>query len=109
MKTKWIASKRRTGKTTQLIGMADNRQGYIVCHSREEANRIAHEARVMDANINFPLTYHEFVSGQYYGRGVDTVYIDNADMLLSYLCQHGVKLGAVTINEEVFLPTSPHP
>jgi hypothetical protein len=102
MSTKWIASKRRTGKTTRLIGLAEDRRGYIVCHSREEAQRIADEARRMDVKINFPLTYDEFVRGQYYGKGVETVYIDNADMLLHYLCHHGVRLGAVTINEEVF-------
>lgn len=102
MSTKWIIGKRHTGKTTRLISMADKCRGYIVCHSRDEAKRIADEARRMGASINFPMTYNEFVKGEYYGIGVDTLYIDNVEMLLRYLCIHRVKLGAVTINEEVF-------
>jgi len=39
--TQFILRSRQAGRTTELIRKVDNCNGYIVCHNRNEAKRVA--------------------------------------------------------------------
>lgn len=88
---------RRNGKTTELIKMCAENGGYIVCRSKEIAKMIQVQAKEMGLSIPLPLSYTEFISGSYYGRRIEKIYIDDADELLKRLA-HGVVLEAITIS-----------
>jgi hypothetical protein len=91
MLPKLIVGDRHSGRTIELIKAAAKAESngytcYIVCHSREEARRIAERAETMGLRIGFPLTYDEFIHRSYAGNNVDRFYIDNLRMLLTHIC-----------------------
>lgn len=96
---KIIHRPRTGGKTTELIKMADGKKGYIVCHSVIEAMRVFTLAEDLGANINMPITHEEFLDGQYHGKGVQLVYIDNVEKLLERIALGRVTVAAVTFNK----------
>jgi len=85
-------------KTSELIRMTHNNGKYIVCHNHKEAYRIAEVARESKFNIQFPLTYQEFVNRRYSG-GIPALLIDNVDALIQYMAK--VKVEAITIDKEL--------
>lgn len=91
-----IMGNRNSGKTTKLIEEAHKYNGYIVAIDRQDADRIYKQAMMMDKDINYPLTYAEFIGNRYYDRGVRHIYIDNAEMLLQRMTN--VPITAITIN-----------
>ena len=93
-----IIKNRNEGKTSQLISLADNYNGYIVCADRDFVQHIMKIAKTTGKNINMPITFDEFVRKQYYGAGVDKFYIDNADLLLQYLT--AVRIEAITLTNK---------
>ena len=95
---KVIVEPRRGGKTTALIKLADNNNGYIVCESVAESHRIMDTAVYMGCNINLPISYHEFMHSAYYAGGVEKFFIDNVDRFLQSLTC--VPIMAVTITDE---------
>lgn len=64
-----IYNGRGSGKTTQLINMCDNCNRYIVCKDPKESQRIFQYAKKINKNINFPITYSEFIAGSYFAKG----------------------------------------
>lgn len=83
----FIHEPRRAGKTTKLIKLADNYNGYIVCIDRREQERVFSVSQKMKERgeiqgINFPITFSDFLNKNYAGRGCKKLFIDNADMLL---------------------------
>jgi hypothetical protein len=76
---------RGRGKTYQLIARAAENSAYIICKDRAEAERIFQSALDRGLNINFPLTFSEFINKEYYGKGIKEFMIDDVDMLLAYL------------------------
>lgn len=96
---KVIYKERQTGKTTELIDIASQNGGYIICHSRDEAYRISKEAEKNGKQILFPLTYDEYLDGSFCGKNIKAFYIDNVDFLLSKIAK-GVQVKAFTINKE---------
>jgi len=91
MPPKLIVGDRQSGRTIDLIKAAAEAElkghtCYIVCHSHEEAHRIARIAELMELNIGFPLTYEEFIHRQYSGTNIDKFYIDNLHKLLVRMC-----------------------
>lgn len=95
---KIILGKRRTGKTTKLIEICAKDGGYIVTDSQQSAFRITHLANEMGLNINFPITYGEFITGRY-GSGVIQFHIDNVDLLLKHISRYPVK--TITITDDI--------
>ena len=100
MLPKLIIGDRKSGRTTDLIitSAAAERKGivsYIVCHSHQEAYRIAEFAKEKELNIGFPLTYDEFLHRSYVGQNVDVLYIDNLHMLLQHICKPDVEIDLV--------------
>lgn len=67
---KIIYGGRQTGKTKKLIELAAEAEArgecsYIVCHSHNEAYRIAKVAEEMEKFIRFPIIYDELLAKQY--------------------------------------------
>lgn len=57
---KVITGGRQTGKTSELIKMADGVPGaYIVCRSRDHVEEVDRMAEEMGCDINFPITIDE--------------------------------------------------
>lgn len=96
---KVIRGARQSGKTTELIRLsAQHQYAPIVCATHAEAYRIAEQAREMEVQIPFPLTYDEFRARKYEGRHIDAFYIDNADHILQYMTH--VRIAAISITDE---------
>lgn len=81
--------------------MCHENGGYIVCHNRQEAQRIAKHARDLGLKIPLPLTYEEFIKGAYYGKGVKNVYIDNVEMLIRSMCRDVIPLAATMTEQAI--------
>jgi hypothetical protein len=89
----------QTEKTTELIEIASQEGGYIVCHNREEAYRISKTAEEIGKQIPFPITYDEYLNGSFCGKNIKAFYIDNVDLLLSRIAK-GVPVNAISVNKE---------
>lgn len=87
---------RRHGKTIEAIKKAAETGSYIVCLNQKESHRIAETARSMGIDINFPITFDEFLKGQYCGRNIKGFVIDNADMFLQHLTSAPINLITLT-------------
>lgn len=96
---KVIHKPRQAGKTTELIKLASQEGGYIVCHSRDEACRISKTAEESGKQILFPITYDEYLNGSFCGKNIKAFYIDNVELLLSRIAR-GVPVKAISINKE---------
>jgi hypothetical protein len=97
-----ILRHRKSGRTQSLIELCAEAEGrgevsYIVCSSHVEAHRIAETAKEFNLNIGFPITYHEFLKGEYFGRNIKNFFIDNADHLLQSITTVPIK--AVTMEK----------
>jgi hypothetical protein len=97
---KVILKPRKTGRTKELIRLcaeaeANGEVSYIVCSGQEEAYRIFEVAKELKLTIGFPITFHEFLTAQYFGRNIKNFYIDNADQLLQYITK--VEIQAITM------------
>ena len=96
---KVILGHRQTGKTVKLIRMSAKTNTYIVASSQQEASRIFRKAKELGLNIPLPITFNEFISHGYYGKGINGFLIDNADYLLRSLST--VPILAVSMTKEV--------
>lgn len=88
-----ILKKRGEGKTFDLIKISAETGEYIVCRN---PYFVANEARKIGVSIPFPLTYDEFLRGQYYGKGVIGLLIDDVDELVNRIAN--VPVNAITLN-----------
>lgn len=95
---KIIFKEPRTGKTTELIKRCAILGGYIVCKDKRNADYIIEMATELGAKIPYPITFDEFLSKRYYGKGVDRFYIDNADMLLQKIAGN-VRIESIVIDD----------
>lgn len=93
-----IIKPRGGGKTTDLIKIAHERHGYIVCRNFTEAERVHKESRKMGFDILFPMTYQEFMDRSYRGVDVREFYIDDAQALLQQLT--AIPIEAITLNHD---------
>ena len=92
-----ICRGRCEGKTTELIKLAHNDGGVIVCLSQDEAYRISIEAEKMKMDISYPITFNEFIEGRFYKPGIESFYIDNAELLIQKMAR-GVPVKAITMS-----------
>ena len=51
----------------------------------------------MEKNIPLPITYDEYLKGNFYGKNIESFLKDNVDMFITYLSK-GVPVEAITIN-----------
>ncbi len=89
---------RQGGKTTEMIRRAEAEFAYIVCPDKRQADWVARKAREMGADIPYPITWENFVRGDYYGRGIKGFVIDNLDLCIQSMT--AVPVMAVSWTEE---------
>jgi len=77
-----IAKGRGMGKTSDLIIMSVNTGDYIVVKDHNTAINTANQARELGFNINFPLTFQEFLNHEWNGKRISGFLIDDAEFLL---------------------------
>lgn len=92
----FVGGGRQQGKTTQLIKIAAENGGYIVCRSKSMCGEINNMAHKMGLRIAFPLTYEEFLSRRYHGKGISKFYIDDVDHLLQSLTEVPIEVVTFT-------------
>jgi len=91
-----IYLKRREGKTTRLIEMADPHDDYIVVPTKRECGLVFRMAKEMGRNIRMPITWHEATRS--HGMAFRPNFlIDNIDMILPMLVPHRIK--AITLSD----------
>src|SRR6476660_6811698 len=96
---------RQSGRTTRLIEMCAEAEkrgevSYIVCMTHSNAFGIAQRAKELGLFISFSLTFEEFIRHDYYAHNITNLYIDNAELLLQYMCSSGVRLAGITITKQ---------
>ena len=98
---KVIYKSRGGGKTTALIEEAKKLEGYnlIICSNKNHAQDLWKKILEKGYDLPQPITFNEFIKGQYFGKNINAFLIDNADSLLQFLSK-GVKIHAVTFNKE---------
>ena len=97
-----LSGDRQTGKTTTCIRRAQElgENGecvYIVTVSQQRAEYIFSLARKIGADIRYPLTYYEIISGKYSANNVDVFIFDDLLDFLPALCP-SVTIDTVIIN-----------
>ena len=54
---KFISKGRRQGKTHDMIKLASENKGYILCSTHQQAQHIYNLSKDMGVDIHFPITY----------------------------------------------------
>lgn len=98
MKNEKDLQRTKNRETTELIKMCSALGGYIVCANEIRAKQTAEMAHDMGFNIPYPITFDDFISGNYHTKGVEKFYIDNADQLLQKLAG-GVFVEAIVMDD----------
>ena len=93
---KCVIGKARSGKTLELIQISARGFLHIVCRDHKTAWSISQTAKQAELDIPFPLTFREFLSGSFCGRGIKGFVIDDADDLLRELAR-GVPVEAFSM------------
>lgn len=96
---KVICRPRRSGKTTELIKYASENNLYIVCPDLNFVRQIADKAKELNIDINYPITFREFLNYNFSKQNIKGFCIDNADMLLSDLAR-GIKIKSIVIDSD---------
>ena len=56
---KFISKGRREGKTYDMINLASENKGYILCSTHQQAQCIYNLSKDMGQSIHFPITYSD--------------------------------------------------
>lgn len=103
-----IKGPRRSGRTTELIGMSAARRFYIVTLTHQRARFIAEQASLRGLDIPFPMTYEEWASGHFNARGCKGFLFDDLDEWLRSKSKLA-EVGAVVIAEPEYTRLIPPP
>lgn len=97
---KLIHKSRGGGKTTDLIEEARKLKGYnlIVCSDIRAAQIVWKIILENKYDLPQPISFNEFIKGEFCGKNINCFLIDNADLLIQYLSK-GVKIHAITFKE----------
>lgn len=95
---KKIIRPRQTGKSSELIRIAEETNAYIIVANRARAVCLADLARQQGRNILFPVTLQEYERYRFRGSDVRHVLIDDADAVLAYVFKE-VEIDAITMTE----------
>lgn len=97
---KFIAGGRRSGRTTQIIKMAEKENAYILVSNHARAYCLFALAQKLGYHILFPITFREFWRAKNTGF-ISKLLIDDADDLLEHMAQmQGWNLQAASIQKE---------
>lgn len=98
MKNLVLAKERCIGKTSDLIQKcAGDNYSLIVCPTRRMCEAVHEWAKEMNLDIPMPITFKEFINGQFYGKRIDKFYFDELQMSLDNFA-HGVPIDTVVID-----------
>jgi hypothetical protein len=92
-----IYQERQTGKTTELIKRADKNNGIIVVNNSTQGRHLLESAETMRCQINNPITYKQFIDGEY-PNDTNCFFIDDAESIFSALTS--VPINTIVINNE---------
>ena len=98
--TKVLLADRGKGKTTALINMAKEYNGYIVCRDMKTCTMIHSMAIDNKISINFPITYDEFKTRRY-GFGCKKFFIDDVDSMIQGMSSLPVE--AITLTSDEYI------
>lgn len=93
---KVIYKGRGQGKTYDMIKLASENKGYILCSTIQQAQYIYELSKDMGLSIHFPITYSEMPLTK--GQRIDSVLIDNAEDFIEMAV--GKKVSAISITDE---------
>lgn len=94
---KVVAKPRQGGKSQDLLLLAQEQFAYIVCPHLAGVQELWARAREMELNIPQPITWNEFVSGRYHGRGIKAFIIDDLDHCIQSMT--AVPITAVSLTD----------
>ena len=95
---KVIYKEPRSGKTTELIKRCAVNGGLIVCAYQTDAFMTERLANDLGFKILKPITFEEFLAGNYDKRNVNSVCIDRADLFIQYVAR-GINVDAIAIDD----------
>lgn len=87
---------RGQGKTYDMIKLASENKGYILCSTVRQAQYIYDLSKDMGVDIHFPITYSDLPLTK--GQQIDNILIDNAEALIEVAV--GKKVSAISITDE---------
>ena len=93
---KVIYKGRGQGKTYDMIKLASENKGYILCSTFQQAQYIYELSKDMGLSIHFPITYSEMPLTK--GQRIDSILIDNAEDFIEMAV--GKKVSAISITDE---------
>lgn len=93
---KVIYKGRGKGKTYDMIKIASENNGYILCSNVSQAQYIHELSKDIGLDINFPITYSELPLTK--GQRIDNILIDNAEGFIERMV--GKKVSAISITDE---------
>lgn len=93
---KVIYKGRGQGKTYDMIKLASENNGYILCSTVQLARYIYDLSKDMGLDIHFPITYSDLPLTK--GQQIDNILIDNAEDIIEIAV--GKKVSAISITDE---------
>ena len=87
---------RGQGKTYDMIKIASESKGYILCSTVQQAQYIYDLSKDMGLSIHFPITYSDLPLTK--GQRIDNILIDNAETFIEKSV--GKKVSAISITDE---------
>lgn len=93
--------KRQSGKTSKLIIQASGCNGYIICSTANHCRNLYNQAIDMGYNINYPITFKEFLEKRYHSKNVKKFFIDDLDVCLQSLSSVKIEGFTMTADEIV--------
>lgn len=94
---KVIYDERQSGKTTKLIQeCAKDRYSLIVVPNRFMCRCVFEQAKSLGYDIPFPITFREFLNGEFCEKHIENFYIDELPTCLAKLAK-GVPIKTVTV------------
>lgn len=97
---KIICRHRQTGRTTELIEeCAKYNYAAIVAPNRTRAFSIFKQAKEMGKSIPLPITFNEFIEGEWYGPNIDAFLFDDLDDSIRMIA-HGIPLAAAVFKNQ---------
>jgi len=99
-----IVGGRGAGKTIKCIRLAAEHDSQIVCAFYDEAKRVSTVASKLGLDIRSPITYGEFIHGEFRDFDVSSFVIDNVDGLIAYMARGSKVVGMSIYSELVYNP-----
>ena len=98
---KIIRKGRGQGKTYDMIKLASENKGYILCSTAQQAQHIYNLSKDMELDIHFPITYSDLPLTK--GQRVDNILIDNAETFIETTVGREVSAISITDEEEDYV------